>query len=285
MRKFSKVKAVKQKARETIGAPKPTRVRSHRKGGAARGALDPALNRGDLAANPHAHTREDFIEGAPRLSTPEGLHIKQPITLKKPREGPRPRAECLQYSPEIIEHLNILRKTAANAAAAQKAVDEYLAQHREKTRMHSQIAETLTRSHEAPVPVDGSLTAALKDAELKVGFYESEIKRCEAEAERWRQIAFNLKTAIKLTVGEVAMPKPGTGERRERGYWEEKFRTILNRKREPIAKAAFYKICRDEEKCESQPVYMATRNAITKGSLVEIDGKFALPEWTEPSRG
>ena len=108
---------------------------------------------------------------------------------------------------------------------------------------HTEFAERLTRAADS-VQVDGSISTALKDAELKVGFYQEEIKRCTKELERWSQVAAGLKQVIKLTVGEVAMPKPQAGERRARGYWTEKL----------------------------------------DGALVEIDGKLVLAAWTDPKK-
>lgn len=282
-KKFSVVKAVKAKARKVLGQPKPTHIRSGRKA-STRLTLDPDLNQPNLAANPHYIPREDHIEGAPRLSTSDQLHITVPVALKKPREGPRPKTPCLQYSPEVIQHINVLRKQCLNAIEAQKAVDQYLAslKERDSQTMHSQLAEKLTREHEAPQPVDGAITAALKDAELKVAFFENEIRRNTQEAERWRQVAGNLKSAIKLTMGEVSMPKPKTGEKRERGYWASKVKSVLNRTGQPMLRTELQKILGKEEGTLTI-VYPAVHSLIKTGVLVEIDGKLVLPEWTEPA--
>lgn len=274
-KKFSAVKAIKDKARRVIGSPKPTAVRSGRKSGASRTSLDPALNQPNVAADPHYTPREEYIEGAPRLSRTEELHIKTPVILRKPREGPRPKTAVLHYSKEVIDHINVLR-----ASQGEQAAQDYLTHLREKT-MHSDIAERLTRAN-SETAVDGSITAALKDAELKVAFFENETKRCQAEAERWRQIALNLKNAIKLTVGEVSMPKPKTGEKRERGYWAQKVRSVLSRDPHPMPRVELQKLLIAEEECAYPTVYAALKSLIDTDVLVDLDGKIALPEWTDP---
>jgi hypothetical protein len=280
-KKFSKVKAVKQRARDTIGTPRPTTIKSHRKPGGDRAALDPNLNQTNHAVAPHYVKREEHIEGSPRLSKVEGLHIKSPIVLPKPRQGPREKSPCLQYSPEVIAHANVLREMHGV-----EAVKQYLSNLKEQNHMasHADIAEDLTRSHEA-IQVDGSISTALKDAELKIGFYQEEIKRCTKELERWSQIAAGLKNVIKLTVGEVTLPKAQVGERRPRGYWTDKLRVVMNNggSHTPLTRRQLQDKLAAGEHGEVD-VYQVMFKALKDGAVVEIDGKLVLPEWTDPKK-
>jgi len=261
-------------ARDKIGQPRPTAIKSHRKAGGDRVALDPQLNQTNHALAPHYIPREDHIEGAPRLSKVDGLHIRNPIVLPKPRQGPREKTPCLHYSPEVIQHLNVLR-----ASQGEQAVKQYLSTLKEQTMAgHADIAERLTRADDS-IQVDGSISTALKDAELKIGFYQTEIKRCTKELDRWQQIAAGLKQVIKLTVGEVPILPPAQGERRARGYWTDKIRAVMS-DREPLTRRQF----QDRLAEGDADVYQVMFKALKDGTVVEIDGKLVLPEWTDPKK-
>jgi hypothetical protein len=285
-KKFSKVQAVKEKSRRVLGSPKPTSVRSSRpRSSSGSAALDPILNQKDVSANPHYHPHEKPVEGAPRLSTVSGLHIHAPAGVRPPRTKAEPASAGLQYSKEVIQHLNILR-----AQKGEQAVSEYLNSLKEKNPTMTSsldLAERLTREHDSPVPVNGSIETALHDAEMKVGFYQGEVQRCTAESQRWLKIVENLKQVLELTSGPVEASK-GNRMRpdnvKPKGFWAEQFRKVLT-DRKPLPRLElFAKMKPMLSKEEISRMYPAMYAGLKSGLLIELDGKIGLTEWTEPSK-
>ena len=293
---------LREKAREQIGAPKPTRIRSHRKSGAARAPLDPDLNR-PAAKMFHLSEARDYVEGAPRLATTEGILCHVPIvTLAKNKRGPK-IATCFQYSQEVITHANRIR-----LAEGDEAMRLFLTHAKERNQPmptngtsssngHTAMAETLYHERETK-PVTGSLEQALTDARSQAAYFSKEAERCLAEAGRWQQVGDSLQLAMQLTAQPLSQVKRAVhtnsnvraidtapGEKVARGYWQDLIRGVLT---EPMPKAKLYALLREHPDLKGDPkrtaaIYPGVTNMLTKGHLIEIDGNIAQASWTDPA--
>jgi hypothetical protein len=281
--KFDSKKATRENAREQIGSPRPSQVRSHRPRNSSKPVLDPTLN----SAQPKMFRLSDpaghYVEGAPRRASSESLHLHPAIAVI-PRPEKHKASVCLQFSPEVIQNVNLLRASGGDEAAT-----EYLKSIKEQNQMsHAAMAEILTRAAEPKpvVEVGGTIETALLDAERKEKHYRSEQLRMGQEAQRWEQVANGLREVIKLTTGPLARSSghngngSGSDEHKPKGYWDATIGSILT---QPMTKSEIFKglAARGENK---QRMYPALYNMVKRGILIEIDGKICKPSWTDPAK-
>jgi hypothetical protein len=227
---------------------------------------------------------DEFLEGAPRMAVASRIFAHNPVEIRQ-RATYHEKAPCFQYSPEVINHVNILRAQGGDAA-----VREYLNRVKEKTSMsfHTEQMEAGLRRNEAPAVsevVTGTMEAALTDAETKVRFYDAEQKRCAAEAARWREVATSLKSVISLTTQPLAMVRSANGNGNGNGNGSAKWPGLVS---QVLTKPMTGKELTDALQAASgrdrTVISVAVSSRKRAGQIVEIDGKLCLSDWTDPAK-
>ncbi len=158
---------------------------------------------------------------------------------------------------------------------------------------HTDMSETLSRANEPKpiIEVGGSIEMALKDAEQKQMHYRAEANRCNAEAERWGQIATRLREVVGLTTAPVTPAKNGNGHangktangKTANGYWKDQIRETMT---SPMTRKELVRALAEKmPDRNSATIYQSVLQLGKRGKdIIEVDGKYYLPEWTEPSK-
>lgn len=247
-RRLRREKLVAAAAREHIGSPPPTQIRSSRNAGASR------FNETELGSYYHLSGRDPRAPN--QIFTSHGLLAKTPVNLRPPRTVTAP-GPVRQYTQEEIVHQNYLFQ---------------LKQQGEKTM------------EQIPSGSPPTIESLISDAHRKVQFYTRQAAESEAEARKWTAVIEQLTSAHDIITGKKSINATAHDEvngnapqtRSPRGYWEPVLKQILADG--PLPKNELVQKMMTAGTTNGQ-AYSIIRRCQDKELILESDGKL---HWMAP---
>jgi len=259
--------AVKEVARKVIGQPKPTQVRSGRRGRKSDGRHRAGVSGGlDIYEENHEETE---VLDAPRLATNPLLHGAAVTGIpSRYFKDVRPRwhetSTVFHFSQEVIGHANFLRETQG-----QGAMETYLKQIKENSMDHGELAEKSREITDArkEQSVPGGIEAQMNDALRKAKHYREEAGRLEKEADQQDRIALKLQEVLDIMGGQTDKEKGSSGTRLPHGEWDRRWKECASL---PIRRNELIQLVVKRYEIKPPSAYGALNKAIEKGSLVRL---------------
>jgi hypothetical protein len=260
--------AVKEKARQVIGSPPPTKVRRGRKAdGRQRAGVTGGLN----IYEPEV---DETIPDLPHLATNPALHGGMVTSipsryLKDVRQKHHAKETLFHFSTAAIAHADYLLKSQGK-----EAMDKYLAQIKESNDMtdqNQQIATDVHRKREENEHRIGSgLEAEIQRMKARAKHCREQMEVHEKEADSLDAAVLKLEDAMGLLDGKNAKRTyTSAGSRAPHGEWDRRWEEhaaapiTMHSLREKIANLYQVKLT---------SAYQAINKGIEKGKLKRVDG-------------
>lgn len=305
--KIDKAALHREASREHVGSVRPTRfIPKKRRGtGSRRGKITDIEGVEDENFLHVTHAK-DHIDTAPVLAQRDqsrsvGMPGYKPVKLGTTQHR---AGESFRYTPEVLEHANLLLKTEGS-----KQVAAYLKQVREgRTMAFDNVTEAAVRAvqrqeeekKEGTVHM-GPVEIALRDAERRLAAVDAQFKALVEERNKQIEIIEKLREAYELVTGKrapnrremgISMPTyssdvPATrtdGSIKPKGYWDREITEIMAKENRPIRSAELQKIIRGRNADVTEgAAYQAVLNAKKKGILVDMGaGELAHKDFGNP---